>query len=497
MKRIAFLIVAFSFTTSGLFQSSVSLGQDFPNTNQPAFDAPIIIPEAETFPLPPLPSVTSGAAVFESTGMQSFGGEQAFSSPSEIQMFSAAYDQSQQQPMQSVGEPVFEEGVPQGVVSEYQAAGCADGSCTDCFADESQIVGEYIEPNRRKLPRPVFDRPLPEKLNYGVYSTISVSALLFNRNNGPSRNFSTNGGGELLSSDDAVSDVLGGIDVGYARRHINGLGIEARYFGLYPSDVSAQIGNASSLFPGLSQIAANTTGTGPATIPIAPSALGLFNATDTHVLTRQTDMNNFEINILQNSRPRFHANSTELLLGFRYFQFGETLLYEAVDIPQLSPIVASPESIGYFSSVENQLLGIQIGGRSDYQLRHHIGLHLGLKAGIFSNDVSTRQRIDYRLRDGGVTSPVAAGGPRSGQPFDIGGEDNSKSLMGELDVALSLQFSARSRVRVGYRALGVTDIAFASSQYQDDFTDATGFQNPSTNENLILQGSYIGWEMAY
>jgi hypothetical protein len=209
-------------------------------------------------------------------------------------------------------------------------------------------------------------------------------------------------------------------------------------------------------------------------------------------------MNNFEINILQNSRPRFHANSTELLLGFRYFQFGETLLHEAVDIPQYSSLIGSnPASIGYFSSVENQLLGIQFGGRSDYQLRHHIGLHLGLKAGIFNNTVSTRQRIDYRNRDGSVTNPVVIGGTRSGESFDIGGEEDGKSLLGELDIALSFQFSARSRIRVGYRALGVTDIAFASNQYQDDFTDATGFQNPSTDENLVLQGSYIGWEMAY
>jgi hypothetical protein len=52
-------------------------------------------------------------------------------------------------------------------------------------------------------------------------------------------------------------------------------------------------------------------------------------------------------------------------------------------------------------------------------------------------------------------------------------------------------------LRVGYRALGITDIAFASNQIGDDFTDATALNSPVTDGDLVLQGAYFGLEFAY
>jgi len=225
-----------------------------------------------------------------------------------------------------------------------------------------------------------------------------------------------------------------------------------------------------SLLPGLAQLGTATAGTEPNVFLAGPSAADIFGLGDTHVLTRQTEMNNIEINLLRNSSPRFGALSTEFLLGIRYFQFGETLLYEAVDLQGGDPQFATPESIGYFSTVENNLLGFQVGARSDYHLRDRLMLHVGGKIGAFNNSINTRQRVD---------------------------DDEVKSILGELDVSLSYQLSSAARVRAGYRALGITDIAFASNQVQDDFTDTAGLLSPKTNDEFVLQGAYVGLEFAY
>ncbi len=483
------------------------MAQDFPTTSHASFQGEAItIPEAQTIPLPPMqPRATPLQTPTTAAPVET----QMFSQPIEFPDFSGASTAATSpHEMHSVSSTVIKNIQPPTVpTSDGQSCGCADGSQFPEDFSEVQSRHGVLDLGSRLRSRPAVSRPMGERLlpqkpmsprSGSVCSNFSVSGLLFERNHGTNRDFSTNAGGELLSSDNAVSDVLGGIDATFARRNASGRGFEFRYFGLFPSDESIQIGNnATSLLPGLNQLGTSVSGTGPTAFLTGPSANSFYNSADTHVLTRQTELNNIEFNILKNSCPRFCAASTELLFGFRYFQFGETLLYEAVNIPQGDPLFASPSSIGYFSSVENQLLGLQIGGRSDYQLRSRLAMHVGVKAGAFNNNVQTRQRIDYRLRDGSVVNPAIAGGALGGQRFDIGAEDNVKSLMGEVDIAVSYQLSNRSRVRIGYRALGVTDVAFSSNQIQDDFTDATALQTPNTDGDLVLQGTYVGFELAY
>ena len=368
--------------------------------------------------------------------------------------------------------------------------------------DDSQLLQGNIGGNLAGgiLPRPKrgCQSGLAGNSNRSVYSTIGISGLLFNRNAGTNRNFSTNSLGNVLSSNNTTDDVLPGIDAFITRRKANGHGWEARYFGLYPNDESIQVGNnATHLMPGYNQLGTSIVGTGPTASVAGPTTGNLFNRADTHVLTRQTELNNVEFNILRNTAPRFRALSTEFLFGFRYFQFGETLLHEAINVPNGDPTFVGPDSIGYLSSVENNLYGLQIGARSDYRLRSRLMMHLGFKVGAFSNQVNTRQRVDYRMPDGSIVNPRVAGGTLSGQNFDIGAEDDVKSILGEVDIAFSYQLSGSSRVRAGYRALGISDIAFASNQVKDDFTDASRLTTPYTDDTLILQGAYAGLEFAY
>ena len=333
--------------------------------------------------------------------------------------------------------------------------------------------------------------------NGSVYSTAGASALIFDRNNGSNRNFSTNAAGDVLSSNNADNDALAGVDAFIGRRRASGRGWEARYFGLYPADTSTQIdNNARNLLSGLDQLGANISGTGPLARVQGPSAGDLYDRADTHVLTRQTEINNAEFNFLKWGAPRFRARQTEFLFGFRYFQFGETLLHQGLNVPNGDQNFVGPNSVDYLSSVENNLLGLQIGTRSEFQLRPRLAFHLGVKAGAFYNDIDTRQRVDFNNRDGSTTNPLVAGGTLSGQLFDIGASDDVRSVLGEVDASISFQFTESSRLRVGYRAIAITDIAFASDQIRDDFTDATALGSPVADD-LTLQGIHVGMEFAY
>ena len=416
--------------------------------------------------------------------------------------------------------PALSQQVPAGQSQSAgcQSCGCADGNCQDFVINESQfspnegtgrhrhragLVGRVKQNKqaRREFRQATSDHPLPQrssKKSGRARSTLAGSGLLFGRNNGNNVGFSSNDDGQFLFSDDADADVLAGFDATYSRRYLNGRGFEFRYFGLFPGEQSTEIGdNATSLLSGLDQIGTSISGTGPAAFLTGPSANDFFNAADTHVLTRQSDFNNIEANILENTAPRFGAASTELLLGFRYFQFGETLLFQGVDIPQGNPSFASPERVDYFSTVENELLGIQIGARSDYHIRQRLGIHFGFKVGAFNNNVQVRQRVNYELEGGDIITPRAAGGTLSGEQFDVGAEENVSSLLGELDFSVTYQVSHRSRFRIGYRAIGITDIAFASDQIGDNFNDATALRTPDTRGDLTLQGGYVGFERAY
>ena len=367
------------------------------------------------------------------------------------------------------------------------------------FIDESQLVGETTSVVRsRPAQRPIRQsRRTPGARNGGrVFTTAGVSALIMNRTYGENRNISTNGT-QALSTGNTTFDTLGGVDVFVGRRRLNGLGWESRYFGLFPEDTSTQIGgNPTNLLPGLDQLTQFRQFRMPGIINFDTTAGDIFDQGDPHVLTRQTEIHNFELNLLKNGRTRRRASQTEYFVGFRYFQFGETLLAESIGTNQGDPF-GSPESVGYFSTTENELYGIQIGTRSDYQIGSRLTLHVGLKGGAFNNTIRTRQRVDFRMPDGSISNPFIDGGDLDGQRFDIGTENDVRSVMGELDVATSFQVSNAARVRVGYRAIAISDIAFASEQIGDNFNDASDLLNPTTDGSLVLQGGYIGMEFAF
>ncbi|MEM6692171.1 MAG: BBP7 family outer membrane beta-barrel protein, partial [Planctomycetota bacterium] len=356
---------------------------------------------------------------------------------------------------------------------------------------EQHVIGTAAEPFTVVTPTSA-----PMRTSNRVHTSAGISGILFDRDLGRDVNFATNGAGAMLSSGNNGNDLSGGFDVNFARRRRSGLGWEARYFAIYPDDETTDLGiTPMTALTGLSQLGATTSGTGPTATVVGPSAEDVFNASDYHTLARDTELQNLEINLLRNTGPRFLSATSDVSFGFRYLQFDESLLYQANNIPDGG--VANPFTANYLSSVENQMLGIQVGSRLGYRLGKRFMLHAGSKGGILYNQIRSQQRVDYTDRTtGAITNPLIAGGDLSGQNYNFETEKNVNSLFGEADLSVSYMTSNQSRVHIGYRIMYFSDVAFASNQIASDFTDNM-LLVPVSDDELILHGGYFGYEFAF
>ena len=321
------------------------------------------------------------------------------------------------------------------------------------------------------------------------HDVFSVSGLTMSIDGGNDRALVAAPG--VLNLSDTEHDGAGGIDAGFSRRKSNGRGWQLRYFGLFPSISTA----TSTPFP-ITQLAGlNDIGT-----PGGPTTADVFNVGDVHSVTRDTEIQNFEFNLLRRGRQyktrrAGRCGRKEFVMGFRYFKFDESLNYASQSNNDSAiPGVTTPSRAAYINSVENSLAGFQLGGRNDLFLNQRWSLTMGLVGGIFNNSVDTRQRAEYTSRaDGSISNPQILAGPNAGSAFDVSGSDDDVAFLGEVDFGVVYQLSPRCRTRLGYRAVGATEIARASDQINDDFSQ---IGDPDTDGDLILQGAYFGIELA-
>ena len=315
---------------------------------------------------------------------------------------------------------------------------------------------------------------------------LGVNALILERDLDGNRLFSFNPADstQTLSSRDADPGDTGGVDVTLATRTSTGMGFEARYWGLYPSSTTGILqGNPATAINGLSQI-------DDGGVALSDS----FNTSDFHSLTRNYSFNNVELNLLRNARSYtpFGRNMTfERLYGFRYMQFNESLEYAGVSAS--NPIIRSALN----SSVENSMFGFQTGGRGEWQLYNRISFAFAGKLGVFNNRARTGIVATNQDSSLAFSRPLITDGPNAGAEFEFGDTRDDLTVMGELDLGLIYQMSRRSRLRVGYRLLGVSDIADAARNIPANFNDTSVLSSANTDGDLVFKGGYAGVEIAF
>ena len=325
---------------------------------------------------------------------------------------------------------------------------------------------------------------------YDVHSVLGLSAIGYRRNYGEDRLLSNNftEQGDTLFSSDAEHGQIGGFEAYLIARSSSGVGWEFRYFGLAPSDNTATLGNdPTTVLVGLNDVAI---------APGEPSVSDIFAAGNFHSLTRDSSVYNFEFNFLRNHPNLGWFNgmlcNTESIIGLRYIDFDESLTYTSGSDSGVGPRTAS-----FDSSVENSLFGLQTGGRSEFNIFRRFSGSFGLKLGAFYTRARANRRIFGEFADGTDFNPSIQNGSTNVNGYNFGSSESDVSFLAELDLGLIYQLSQSSRLRLGYRRMGISGLAFASNNIPDDLADVDQLNETDDSQSLRLRGIYFSYELAF
>ena len=319
---------------------------------------------------------------------------------------------------------------------------------------------------------------IPAPVGRNKNTVFGISGLIFDRDFEDDVYFSQNANGGVLSSTDADTGNLSGVETFFQSRNAGGTGFEARYWGLFNGAASASLGGSPrSVIPGLASVTDPTTGFG---------YYASLNLADVHTVTRFNEIHNVEFNFLKNMGVHSGScmsSTNELFFGFRWFNFDENFSFFSN-----STVPGYADSLRYDIDVENILIGLQAGGRSEAILTERLRFGAGLKAGLFNN----RARSSQSLSDNFGTFGQVNGG----EDFNFQDSKNDIAFLGELDFSLVMHVSFNARARIGYRAIGVSGVALSPDQIPLDFRHTPSARDTDTNGSLLLHGAYVGLEFA-
>ncbi len=217
---------------------------------------------------------------------------------------------------------------------------------------------------------------------------------------------------------------------------------------------------------------------GPVLIGARPAS-DFFDNSREHRISREDRVNNFELNLLQGGWTVGRLQVVALV-GFRYFRFDERLSFGAVaGGSEFGDNGGANEAYLAFRCTNN-LYGAQVGSLLNYMVTDRFGVFLVPKAGIYGNQMNCRSQL--------YTGDSQVG-------FDIPSHKADVAFLGEIDTGLSYAFTNNLRAFIGYRVVGVANVALADNQFLPFLADTSGFAQVKQSGSLILHGGFagLGW----
>jgi hypothetical protein len=216
----------------------------------------------------------------------------------------------------------------------------------------------------------------------------------------------------------------------------------------------------------------------------------LFDVADEHRLTRSNEFYNVEINIIKGFLPNAACQKCtgRPLLGFRYFQFNEDLIFASLAAGGTWGGNGGLDEATMDSSVQNSLLGVQIG----YLLEHRLGCRcsafIAPKIGIYNNHIKNRFHL-YR-GDGTAATPTAFSGVSGSYPVES--STNIASFLSEVDLGFRYRLTQRWSFFGGYRVVIINGVGLSDNQIPQYVVDIPEISSIDTNGSLILHGAFFG-----
>jgi hypothetical protein len=97
-----------------------------------------------------------------------------------------------------------------------------------------------------------------------------------------------------------------------------------------------------------------------------------------------------------------------------------------------------------------------------------------------------------RIYNANGVAIVGPGNPLAGQAYDIPSNKTVAAFIGELDLGMAYRFAPRWSATLGYRAIAISGLAYATEQIPGNLADLPGVESIDNNANMILHGAYAG-----
>jgi hypothetical protein len=270
-------------------------------------------------------------------------------------------------------------------------------------------------------------------------------------------------GDSLLTTGDTHFNGTGGFRLNFGWQPTGYLGclnccaMELTYFGIFGWNADQQVTGAGNLaIPGDLGLASNN-----------------FFLADVLDFNYQSQFNNVELNCVKSCC--LCCGTIDFLCGFRYINVSEDFTITGTDFQE--------GTSSYNVHTDNNLYGLQLGGRYTRPFAGPWSYQITGKAGLFLNDVQQSQ--------------LATDFPNTGGAFSLrdrtGDEGTAVAALGELDFVLIRRLNDMWSLRLGYSAIGLGGLALAPDQL--DFTDtATSGTDLHTTGWVFLHGGLAGLE---
>jgi len=284
--------------------------------------------------------------------------------------------------------------------------------------------------------------------------------------------------GRQLFTSDASATWSGGVDFhvgrwfGPRQHHA----VEMIYWGLYNVGSSASLTADPPAIMAIPQAPGVTVG--------GTSAGAWLQDASGQSIGRSDVVNDIEINWVYSlwERPEFlprdRAVSLMWLAGFRFFQVGDTLtLATTSGQPDL-------DSLQLGVATSNSIYGAQVGAKFDWMFMPRVRLTIVPKFMIGGNAITN-------------TTSLADATFAGGEPVNVHSTLGVFSWLGSVDTGVAWDITDRWSLSIGYRVVGVGNIAQADGQWPAVIDSPGSLEGIDAGSNTIVHGGFAGFESRY
>ncbi len=312
----------------------------------------------------------------------------------------------------------------------------------------------------------------------GWFVGVGVLAMGRSRANPYSTTFQTTNTNQLLNTQNAGANWAPGgqFTIGYNFSGPCGPSMFFTYWGLAPMEGFSSVTDTVTPLSTTIDMANVAMGSGN-----FPDAVDYFDNASEHRIWRRDIVNNLELNAMTGI---YQVGNFQMagLAGFRYFRFAEDVTFGAVNFnSSFGANGGADEAYLKFGTINN-LYGGQVGSLINWVWTDRLSVFLIPKVGLFGNQMNCQTLL---YTGDAVNNPT----------YNIAASKTDFALLAELDTGFSWQFANNWRGFLGYRFIGVNNIALADNQFLPVLADTAGFAQVKQDGSLILHGAFagVGW----